>query len=385
MRYLVPPQGAPGGGGTGIASITWSAALARIDPDASGVANGSPSCVVLGDGRVLFVYVRGGSVYGAYASSLTAFLTVAGAATGEFQIVGGLTKPRATAFAAPSGTLYLAYAYTDDGTSNAAVKILKATASDGSAWTAYATVDGPFATAGLLSEASAVQQEISVPYFAPGGRWVLVHPHFYQKSPGGLYAEHAVSTSGDGGVTWTQRLTVQISPEPDDFNGRSVVAFGSQLWVWIATDFGNGTGDLYTSTDGGTSWALAWSVTGTGYSGLPGYKALLAVDAGRFYFVIQAASVDTLHVWDTTVVPAGAGSLVDTGVSLTDPHLSAADTGLVFCPTPSGDYVLMQGDVLIFAGDSVWGIPVVRAGGGSTEGTLVQGVLAQAIAPQAPQ
>ncbi len=383
MRTLLLPQrglyGAGAGGAASGVAYDWQQLTAAFYPASGPTAYWSPSAVPISGGRVLYVACTTGEILGAYAPSVSALVSESFATSGQFVIASGLSYPRATAFGAPDGGLYLALCNLAASGGNMAVQILKGS-SDGSAWTGYATVvTGPSSG---LSPLGATYLPVGSPLFLPSGRWVLPHPAPYLAVSGDLSATARISTSDDGGQTWTDRFDGFWSGSFGsvfNFLSRTIGQIQGELW-WATYDaYGLTATTFYRSSDDGTSWSTAFVVTGVSRAY---FQATLVSDAENLYMLGSTPQSGT-HLWMASSPPVSASGLLPTSTLIPQGSPLGQDVNLLLAPTSRTEYLIMAGSQQTLSSAYVDGLTVSPTAGPPVP--ALQGILVSPLPPQSPQ
>ena len=228
-----------------------------------GAVNGSEhgSAVLLGDGRVLYVYTGGGGAISmGYAPDVATFIGADNSVVFFQDIFTGLSNQRATVFRSPiDNAIYLSVTTFNAGAGGLGGDHTRiyTTVDDGVTWTFHGTVQGAVGGSDAGIEEPCVTGE---PYFDLGsGRWIMSAPR-YRVAFGGRITQAGVWYSDDQGVTWTQGAASAASPFGSNIEGcsRNIMLHegpaGDVLW-WNANGGFTGYGyRLFTSMDTGTTW-----------------------------------------------------------------------------------------------------------------------------------
>jgi len=326
----------------------------------SALANTSPSAVELNDGRVLYVYCRGSTIYRSYAPSVSAFVGGADSVSGETAIITGLSFPRATVFRDPGGDLYMVYSYAMiDSVKVGGVKIMKCAVGDGSSLQPYGTVaaDVPWANWGATNT---YWMELGTPTFIwqespPHWRWVLGHPAVANVS-GFWSCKVGISTSDDDGQTWTRRLftgsgtlnyTVQTS--------RNIGVLENDLWYCASRPMDHLT-YWYKSSDGGITWQTAFTQGFPPYSGTYMVPYLFS-DRDVLYVLLAAWQGPNHKLLRAETSPTSFSDFVDTGVIYTLGGSTYGQFNTIVCRSETGaSHAMVLNGAAVGGNDRVIGV-----------------------------
>lgn len=221
------------------------------------------SAVLLGDGRVLYVYNDGGAVWQGYAPSVAAFISVNGSVVNRtLALAVGTASP---CISQVGDDLFMAVMHAA-GT-KFMVELYKSPSGIGGDWTLFSTLqdhtDSPWSSWNAYDVRARFCGEIFV---TATGRWVLPAGHFrnYGGPNYGAVVIPAVWTSDNAGVTWTARTffaSLASSGIGTQGINRNIAFFDGALWTSMESTHVANVGRVQKSTDGGTTWVTALSAS----------------------------------------------------------------------------------------------------------------------------
>lgn len=297
----------------------WQSITTTRNPH-SGYADFHPSIVKLADGRILYMYSRGSErgdspsvLYQAYIQDLDIFLNNNDTVTEEIPVMTDIYRPRATLFYSPAGELFYIVSYTRTVGSNVAkTEIYKSAYGDGSDWNLYGTVQNLDRAGTSSGNEKYNHYGVAVPYFK-NGLWIICAPNYYQLDSR-FCGNHAIWTSGDGGLTWGlkyQRSFGNVYNPNGYFSSRNFGEINGVLW-WACAGHNIVYRTIYVkSTDGGATWESAID-----YETSDMYATIVS-DADNLYAGIdRRLSSGTTNIYKAVSSPTAFSDFEDTGIDL---------------------------------------------------------------------